>query len=113
MPFDLPYLLECSDTTLKDIALSRMDRATNLRKAIREMLDELADELLFEQVCRFAVENRAWLAAKKAQRPLPMDEIFMPPPPKKLPTSVRTRREQSGKTPSQLGRSRRKQVAAS
>lgn len=89
MSFDLEKLLDCSDTMLHDIALARMDRAANLRKMLREMLDEVVDELLFERMCRFAVDNRAWLTAKREQLQLPLMA------PKKPPTSVRVRRKQN------------------
>ncbi len=58
MPFDLPDLLEHSDSVLHSILLAKQDRAATLRKMLREMLDELIGEMLDADLCRFALAHR-------------------------------------------------------
>jgi hypothetical protein len=52
------YLLECSQMSLEDFELARLDRASNLRKQMRDIGEEWVEVAVQAQLARWVRENR-------------------------------------------------------
>lgn len=52
------YLLECSQMSLEDFELDRLDRAANLRRQLRDIAEEWIDAEVEARLSRWVRENR-------------------------------------------------------
>lgn len=59
----IDFLLSCSDISLGDFELSRLNRVSNLRKQLRAIEDELLREEAEAMLARWLIENRGALVA--------------------------------------------------
>lgn len=57
----LEYLLDCSDTSLRMLELSRLDHVAGLKKEARQLFDVLIEEAATALLARWLLENRARL----------------------------------------------------
>ena len=58
------YLLECSQMSLEDFELARLDRAANLRKQLRDIAEEWVEAEVEAQLARWVRDNRGLSATK-------------------------------------------------
>jgi hypothetical protein len=64
-PFE--YLLKCSEMSLEDFELARLDRAASLRRQLRDIAEEWVDAAVEAQLARWVRENRRRTAARPAK----------------------------------------------
>ena len=63
-PFE--YLLKCSQMSLQDFELARLDRVASLRKQLRDIAEEWVEAAVEAQLARWVRENREQTAARPA-----------------------------------------------
>lgn len=54
----LQYLFECSGAILGEYEISRLNRAANLKKELRAMLEKIVDNLVQAEFARWMLEHR-------------------------------------------------------
>ena len=64
-PFE--YLLKCSEMSLEDFELARLDRAASLRRQLRDIAEEWVDAAVEAQLARWVRENRRSSAVRPAR----------------------------------------------
>lgn len=62
------YLLECSQISLEDFELARLDRAANLRRQLRDIAEEWIDAEVEARLSHWVRENR-WLSREETLNP--------------------------------------------
>ncbi|HTP44650.1 MAG TPA: hypothetical protein VMJ13_08795, partial [Candidatus Acidoferrum sp.] len=58
------YLLQCSQMSLEDFELARLDRAASLRKQLRDIAEEWVEAEVEAQLARWVRENRGRSSAR-------------------------------------------------
>ncbi len=69
------YLLECSQMSLEDFELARLDRAASLRKQLRDIAEEWVEAEVEAQLARWVRENRGRSAARAVKFRKREDEL--------------------------------------
>ncbi len=81
------YLLECSQMSLEDFELARLDRAASLRKQLRDIAEEWVEAEVEAQLARWVRENRGRSVARTAKFRKHEDELERRP--RALPSAPR------------------------
>lgn len=82
------YLLECSQMSLEDFELARLDRAASLRKQLRDIAEEWVEAEVEAQLARWVRENRGRSAARTVKFRQREDELERRP--RALPDAQRS-----------------------
>jgi len=69
------YLLDCSQMSLEDFELARLDRAASLRKQLRDIAEEWIEAEVEAQLARWVHENRGRSAARTVKFRERKDEL--------------------------------------
>jgi hypothetical protein len=71
----LEYLMSCSDAGLESVELSRMNRAANLRKEIRQLVEQCIEFEVDARVARWILERKEAQRRRRNERAASYSEI--------------------------------------
>jgi hypothetical protein len=71
----LEYMLECSDLRLREFIVNRLNRAANLEKERRQIIEELTEALVEAEVARIMLDTRKQLrTGRPVQKSLDLED---------------------------------------
>lgn len=106
----LQFLQDCSNASLSNFYLTRLNQDANLRKQLHHLMDDIADNLAVARLASFIRDHRAELlkmfavpATKLPAEPSPPESLLAPPRKAESDDASSRRTHQQRKTRSEPG----------